>query len=144
MLKSGDSQRHRGTAAEPAGSREDDAARVLRVDRRQSDHVPAEIPGLRRRRHGAGLPGSVAASRARSHTPAAHSRGLTGENYSPRSPATGPLPAARRAGHQHAAAPTLSNTSGTTIKITASLEPPRMRCSSTMTPISQPTNAPKA
>ena len=41
-------------------------ARVLRLDRRQPGHVPAEVPRLRRRRHRAGLPRSPATGRARS------------------------------------------------------------------------------
>ena len=41
-----------------------DPARLLRLDRRQSDRLPAEVPGLRRRRHRAGHPRGAAAGRA--------------------------------------------------------------------------------
>ena len=41
-----------------------DPARVLRLDGRQSDRVPAQVPGVRRRRHGAGLPRGPAQGRA--------------------------------------------------------------------------------
>ena len=51
-----------------------DPARLLRLDRRQPDRLPAEVPGVRRRGHGAGHARSAAAGGARSAAPAADSR----------------------------------------------------------------------
>src|SRR5206468_5324844 len=51
-----------------------DSARVLRLDRRQSHHVPVEVSCVRRGRHGAGDTGSPPADGARSASPATRTR----------------------------------------------------------------------
>ena len=61
----GHSQRDRRAAALHPGPDRSDSPRLLRVDGRQPDHVSAEVPGVRRRRYGAGDPRGAAAVRTR-------------------------------------------------------------------------------
>ena len=70
-------QRHRRPAAAHPRSHRQGAARLLRLDRRQSDRLPAQVPRLRRGRRGAGQPRGAAADRARSRTASPHPPWLT-------------------------------------------------------------------
>ena len=60
-----------------------DPARLLRLDRRKSDRVPAEVPGVRRRRYGAGHPRSAAPDRAGPAAPAPDPRRVSGSALRP-------------------------------------------------------------
>ena len=72
----GHSQRHRGAAPLPPRRDRTNPARVLRVDRRQSDCLPDEVPGARRGRHGARDARGAEAERVEPAQAAAHSRGI--------------------------------------------------------------------
>ena len=101
-IEPGDSQRDRRPAARSARPHRLHSARLLRLDRRQSDHVPAEVPGVRRRRHGAGLPRGAAPGRTRSRSggrafTSAEARGVPDERRSAQAlPADRAVPPARR------------------------------------------------
>ena len=70
-------ERDRRPAAAHPRSHRQGAARLLRLDRRQPDRLPAQVPGVRRGRHRAGQARGAAAGRARPRTASAHPRRLT-------------------------------------------------------------------
>ena len=73
----GHPQRHRRAAAPHPRPHRPHPARLLRLDRGQSDHLPAEVPRLRRRRHGAGHARGAAPVRTRPAAAPARARRLT-------------------------------------------------------------------
>ena len=78
LREPGDPERDRRAAVVRPRPDGDDSARLLRVDGRESDCLPDEVPGLRRGRYGAGHARGAAAVRARPPPTAPHPRRLTG------------------------------------------------------------------
>ena len=74
LQEPGDPERDRRAAAAHPRSDRQDPARVLRMDRRQPDRLPAEVPGVRRGRHRAGDARGAAPGGAGSAAPAAGAR----------------------------------------------------------------------
>ena len=60
-----------------------DPARLLRLDRRQPDRLPAEVPGVRRGRHRAGHPRSAAPDRVEPSSPSSDPRRVTAASSTP-------------------------------------------------------------
>ncbi len=70
----GHPERHRGASAVLPRRDGQDPARLFRLDRGQPDRLPAQVPRLRRRGHGAGHARSAAPDRAQPDAAPAHSR----------------------------------------------------------------------
>ena len=87
--------------------------RLLRVDRRQPDHLPAEVPGVRRRGHGAGDARGAPAGGAGRGAPAPRARGV-GSAVQWMSTSNLQLPRLRARGSRRATARPRQSSSGAT------------------------------